>query len=73
MANVGVMDGVDVSVGEEVSVGESVGEVVNVSAGGTCMVCGVAVGVGGSDESSGVQETKIQVKQIPMMTRRSMA
>lgn len=59
MANVGVMEGMDVSVGGGVLDGSSVGVEV---------VVGV-IGVAGSDDSNGAQETNIHVKQIPIHNR----
>ena len=73
MANVGVMDGKGVSVGNGVFVGESVGVEVGVSEGETSMVCGAVVDAAGSKVFAGAQETNIHVKQIPIITRLSMA
>ncbi len=65
MADVGVIEGVDVLVGESVGVEVMVGAVgVDVS------IVGVAAaGADGSDDSTGTQETNVHVKQIPINNR----
>ena len=62
IANVGVIEGVDVLVGESVGVEVMVGAIsVDVS------IVGVAaVGVEGGDDSTDAQEANIHVKQIPI-------
>ena len=71
MANVGVMAGADVLVGEKVLVGESVGVegVIRVIGVGASIVRVTAVGAERSDDSTGAQETNIQVKKIPIINR----
>jgi hypothetical protein len=67
IANVGVMDGVDDSMGKGVLVGKSVGVEVDVREGETSMVDEATTGAVGSDDPAGAQETNIHVKQIPIM------
>ena len=70
MANVGVIDGTGISVGNGMFVGESVGVDVDVGdIGEISMVAIAAIGVEGCDDSTGVQETNIHVKQIPIHNR----
>ena len=71
MANVGVIDGVEVSVGGGVLEGSSVGVEVAVGVIGVDVsIVGVAaLGAEGSDDSIGAQETSIHVKQILIHNR----
>ena len=75
MANVGVKDGVNVSVGRGVLVGKSVGvEVVVGVIGVDDSMMGVATaGADGGETSVGAQETNIHAKQIPIHNRFCMA
>ena len=66
IANVGVIAGVDVSVGEGMLVGESVAAKVDVGEGKISRVVVAAIGVAGSDDATGAHETNIHVKQIPI-------
>ena len=71
MANVGVMEGVDVSVGNGVLVGKSVGVEVVVGVIGVddSMMGVAAIGEEGGDDSTGAQEINIHVKEIPIHNR----